>query len=188
MPTEPFTAEQKQEILKFVRAVIEHRLTHTPSPVMPENIHDLHTLGSCFVTLHTASGELRGCIGNITPIENLGDNLRHNAVNAAFRDPRFPAVESVEEMEQMVIEVSILTPMEEIASLEGFILGQHGIVLSLYGRSAVFLPQVAPEQGWDKNTTLDYLSLKAGLPKDAWKSPEARFLVFEAVVFSEETL
>ncbi len=188
MPTDSFTSEQKQVILSFVRTVISNKLTHQPLPPIPENIRELHVLGSCFVTLHTTAGELRGCIGNITPIENLGDNLRHNAINAAFRDPRFPAVSETDELEQLIIEVSILTPMEEIASTDDFIIGRHGIVLSLYGRSAVFLPQVAPEQGWDRNTTLDYLSLKAGLPKDAWRSQEARFMVFEAIVFSEETI
>ncbi|MDD3118974.1 MAG: AmmeMemoRadiSam system protein A, partial [Victivallales bacterium] len=140
----------------------------------------------CFVTLHPAAGQLRGCIGNIMPVENLGDNLYSNALNAAFRDPRFPPVGSTAELEQLRIEVSILTPMQTIADLREFELGRHGIVMNLMGRSAVFLPQVAPEQGWDKDTTLDYLAMKAGLPRNAWRAPEASFQVFEAIVFGEE--
>ena len=185
MTMNAFTPEQQREILQFVREVIRAKLTRTPSPSLP-GLDSLDLLGSCFVTLHTDSGELRGCIGNITPVESLGDNLRSNALNAAFRDPRFPPVASTEELAQLVVEISVLTPMKEIADLKEFEIGRHGIVMNLHGRSAVFLPQVAPEQGWDKETTLDYLSLKAGLPKDAWRSSATRFMTFEAIVFGEE--
>ncbi|MBN2641049.1 MAG: AmmeMemoRadiSam system protein A [Victivallales bacterium] len=181
-----FSFQDKQAILKFVRSVIKSRLDGTEKPELAAKIPGIKNPGACFVTLHTADNMLRGCIGNIAATENLGANLEHNAVNAAFLDPRFPAVASVDELNTLKIEVSVLTPMRDISSADEFIPGQHGIVLMLHGRSAVFLPQVAPEQGWDRETTLRHLSMKAGLPSDAWQNASARFRVFEALVFAED--
>ncbi len=180
-----YSEDQKTTILKFIRSVIECRLAGEKLPSLEEGIPNMDTLGSCFVTLHTATGALRGCIGNIAPTENLGANIRTNAINAAFRDPRFRPVNTKDELDSLKIEISILTPMEDINSVDEFEIGRHGILLILQGRSSVFLPQVAPEQGWDKPTTLQHLSMKAGFPPNAWQDPSARFRVFEAVVFSE---
>ena len=105
--------------------------------------------------------------------------------DAAFEDPRFPPL-SAREFPRIKIEISALTPPVPVASYQDIEIGRHGMVLELGGRSAVFLPQVAPEQGWDLATTLTYLSRKAGLPGNAWKDPRAKFTVFEAVVFHED--
>ena len=86
----------------------------------------------------------------------------------------------------MEIEVSVLTPARPIAASEDFIIGEHGIILQCRGRSAVFLPQVAPEQGWDREDTLTNLCYKAGLPFRAWQSEDAKLSVFTAIVFSEK--
>jgi len=167
----------------FVRGVIAAELAGSPDPAIPA-VPVLKEQGACFVTLHDASGNLRGCIGNLQAYEPLGDNLRHNALNAAFRDPRFPPLES-EELSEVRIEVSILSAPVPIAGPEEFEIGTHGIILQQFGRSAVFLPQVAPEQGWDRETTLNFLARKAGLAADAWRQPGARFFVFTATVFGE---
>jgi len=180
-----FNLEQKRILLHLAREVMASRLRHHPAPPVPDDIPGLEQIGSCFVTLHTAEGELRGCIGNISATEALGENIRHNAANAAYGDPRFRPVATLHELDALVVEISVLTPMVEIDSAENFEVGKHGIVLMLLGRSAVFLPQVAPEQGWDRKATLEYLGLKAGLPREAWLDPRARFFVFEAIVFSE---
>ena len=179
------SSDEKRVLLHFVREVIDAKLNRRSLPEIPAGIAVLKDLGSCFVTLHSVDGMLRGCIGNIAAIEALGLNIRNNAVNAAFLDPRFPAVSSSAELATLKIEISVLTPMEEISSPEVFVVGRHGIVLQVHGRSAVFLPQVAPEQGWDRETTLRYLGQKAGLSAEAWKDSGARFFVFEAIVFSE---
>ncbi len=178
-----YTDQERHTLLLFVRATIAAKLTGLTPPPLP-SIEKLDRQGSCFVTLHTASGMLRGCIGNIIAYEPLGDNLAHNAVNAALNDPRFPTL-TADELDSTVIEISILTPMQTIDSIDDFEVGRHGIVLGCNGRSAVFLPQVAPEQGWDKATTLTQLSLKAGLSPNAWQSENATFQVFEAIVFNE---
>ena len=180
-----YSEEEQQTILKFIRTTISAKLNNIKPPQLPELAGKLNRQGSCFVTLHDANGRLRGCIGNIVAYESLGDNITHNAVNAALNDPRFPAV-SATELDSITIEISILTPMEAIASIDEFEIGKHGIVLLCNGRSAVFLPQVAPEQGWDKATTLAHLSLKAGLAQNGWQSEAATFQVFEAIVFSED--
>ncbi|MCF6175884.1 MAG: AmmeMemoRadiSam system protein A [Victivallaceae bacterium] len=180
-----YNNEERGELLKFIRATISAKLNDETPPQLPAQDGKLDRQGSCFVTLHAESGALRGCIGNIAAYEPLGDNIAHNAVNSALNDPRFPSL-TAGELESVVIEISILTPMHTIDSIDDFEIGKHGIVLICNGRSSVFLPQVAPEQGWDKATTLAHLSLKAGLPQNAWQSEDAKFQVFEAIVFSEK--
>jgi len=133
-----------------------------------------------FVTL-TMSGELRGCIGYIEGFKPLVDAVAENGRSAAVSDSRFSPVTDGE-LADIDIEVSALTPLVPVAGPEEIVIGRHGIVLSKGGRKSVFLPQVAPEQGWDRETTLTHLALKAGLGPDAWREG-CEFLVFEADVF-----
>ena len=134
-----------------------------------------------FVTLNEPNGQLRGCIGNIIPVANLMTSLWGRAQDAALNDPRFEPV-TPEELEHLDVEISVLTPMKPINGPEDIVIGKHGVVLRKMGRSAVFLPQVAPEQGWDVEQMLTHLSMKAGLAPQAWRSG-ASFQVFEAQVF-----
>lgn len=134
-----------------------------------------------FVTLKI-SGELRGCIGSLAPSEPLYLSVHHNAVNAAENDYRFRPV-AANELACITIDVSILSPIREIPSIDDFKLGQQGIILAKGASRAVFLPEVALEQKWTKEDTLMHLSLKAGLDRNAWKSG-ARFSVFESAVLS----
>lgn len=138
--------------------------------------------GTCgaFVTLHQ-DGQLRGCIGTIVGREPLAGAVAANGLAAAVHDPRFDPV-SPDELSKITIEVSALTPLHEVAGPDDIVVGRHGILLEKNGRHAVFLPQVAPEQGWDLATTLAHLCRKAGLPADAWRQG-ARLHVFEAEVF-----
>jgi len=107
-----------------------------------------------------------------------------NAINAAVNDPRFPPVQP-EEIPHLHIEISVLTPLQPLDDYRRIEIGKHGVLLSKNGRRAVFLPQVAPEQGWDLEEMLTNLAHKAGLPGDAWKEG-ASFEVFEAIVFEED--
>jgi AmmeMemoRadiSam system protein A len=129
-------------------------------------------------------GMLRGCIGHIYPVEPLWRSIRDNAIAAAVEDRRFPPV-SAEELGDLDLEISILTRPESVAGPEEFEVGRHGVVLQAHGRRAVFLPQVAPEQGWDRATTLSQLARKAGLDLDVWRTPAATLSVFEAQVIAE---
>lgn len=136
-----------------------------------------------FVTLKKG-GRLRGCIGSLQPVQPLFQAVISNSVNAALRDRRFrPVGES--ELEELEIEVSVLSLPVEVGSHEDIEIGCHGIIFEKNGRRSTFLPHVAPEQGWDKVQTLDQLSLKAGLSRKAWETG-AKFRVYTALVFSEK--
>ena len=134
-----------------------------------------------FVTLNDSRGDLRGCIGNITPVGNLKDSLWHRAQDAALNDPRFEPVK-MNELLLLSFEISVLTPLEPIGGPDDIVIGKHGVVMRKAGRSAVFLPQVAPEQGWNVEQMLTALSRKAGLDLQAWREG-ATFYVLEAQVF-----
>ncbi len=185
--SEVYTAEQKKFLLELVRNTIKDKLEGISKyRKIDESTEWLNVKQSCFVTLHSSNGQLRGCIGNMMAFEPLYDNIIHNAINSAFRDPRFTPLRSVKEIDSIKIEISILTPMVKINSYKDIVLGKHGIYLTHGGDSSVFLPQVAPEQCWTLEETLTHLSMKAGLDPNAWKSPEAKFEVFEAIVIRDE--
>jgi hypothetical protein len=143
--------------------------------------------GAVFVTL-TNHGELRGCIGDIIAHQPLYQSVLVHTVNAAVRDYRFAGNPiTAKELPDVDVEISYLTPMKLIAGYAGIVVGKHGVLLEKDGLRAVFLPQVAAEQKWDRDTMLKFLSLKAGLPPDAWKEG-CVFHVFEAQVFGEKEL
>ncbi|MBN1961592.1 MAG: AmmeMemoRadiSam system protein B [Deltaproteobacteria bacterium] len=182
--------KQQQLALAIARKTLSLVLAHENPPSatilgVPDDAV-WHQKYGTFVTL-TKTGKLRGCIGHIMPILPLWQDIRDNAISAALDDPRFNSV-TLNELSDLDIEISILSSPQKIAQPLDFKIGKHGIILNYLGRRAVFLPQVAPEQGWDQLTTLQYLSLKAGLSNDAWQSPQASFEVFTAQVFSEKHL
>jgi hypothetical protein len=184
---EVLSAADKKALLKLARGMIEHQLK-TGKRAKPEDLGvaitpAMRKVMGVFVTLHE-NGDLRGCIGEIFPRRPLVEAVMEQALNAAFEDPRFSPVVAAE-LPKIHVEISALTPPAPVNSWRDIVIGKHGMVLTKNGRSAVFLPQVAPEQGWDIATTLTHLSLKAGLPSHAWKEG-AEYLVFEAIVFHEE--
>lgn len=137
-----------------------------------------------FVTLNK-NGNLRGCIGHIQPTEQLVKAVMDNTINSSMNDGRFRPV-SEDELSDIEIDISVLSPIKKISGADKFIPGKHGIIISLGGMRAVFLPQVATEQGWDREETLAHLCNKAGLPSYAWKDKEMEFFVFTAEVFHED--
>jgi AmmeMemoRadiSam system protein A len=141
----------------------------------------LKTDMATFVTLKIGGG-LRGCIGSLEPVEALYLSVHHNAINAALRDPRFRPVQS-RELSHLEVDVSVLSPIRDLASIADFKIGQQGIILQKGRYRAVYLPEVASEQGWTVEETLASLSQKAGLPAEAWREG-THFKVFESVVLS----
>ncbi|MCP4290932.1 MAG: AmmeMemoRadiSam system protein A [bacterium] len=133
-----------------------------------------------FVTL-TSNDNLRGCIGYIEGFKPLAEAVADNGRSAAVGDPRFAPV-SPAEVPQLSLEISVLTPLRPMNSPDDIQVGKHGILLKKQGRQSVFLPQVATEQGWNLQTTLTQLALKAGLGPNDWRS-ETQFKVFEAQIF-----
>ena len=142
-----------------------------------------------FVTLKKREGEnsyaLRGCIGNLFGLSAVVESVASLAREAAFHDPRFSAVR-LDELPDIVIEISVLSTPERIPSYEDIRLGIDGVILSKGYNRAVFLPQVAPEQGWNTTEMLEHLCMKAGLSPSAWNDPACELEVFQAEVFSEE--
>lgn len=130
-----------------------------------------------FVTLKK-HGALRGCIGYIQPRKPLFQAVTDNSVNAALHDQRFAPL-TANELADLEIEVSVLTPPQSVPSYEHFDVGEEGVILQKNGRSAVFLPEVATEQGWNREQTLTRLARKAGLSADAWRQ-DAEFRVFRS--------
>jgi len=181
------TEEDKKQLLTLARESIIYALEKRRVPEASElgiTISDaMREPRAAFVTLKKIS-QLRGCIGDIFPQRPLYKSALYNAIYAGFRDKRFTLV-TKDELDDIVIEISALTPPKPVASYNDIRIGIDGVVLNKDGRSAVFLPQVAPEQGWDVDQMLTRLSLKAELPADAWKEG-ASFQVFQAVVFGEE--
>ena len=136
----------------------------------------------CFVTL-TQGGKLRGCIGNVQADRPLHRSVLEHTVKAACRDPRFSPV-SPWELEEIKIEISVLSKPVPVESPSEILLGWHGIVLYKGNRQAVFLPEVATRYGWSREETLAQLCIKSGLPADSWKR-DARLRIFETQTFSE---
>ena len=141
-----------------------------------------------FVTLRSGKGEsapLRGCIGRMTADESLIEVVREMARAAAFEDPRFPPLKA-DEYPGISVEITVLTPMRPIKSVEEIEIGRHGVYLTKGWQQAVFLPQVATEQRWNREELLANLCRKAGLPPNAWKESDARFQIFEGQIIEKE--
>lgn len=180
------TDEEKIELLKLARSSIEYYLKNGKEMDYKPESDKLKEKGAAFVTLKKY-GDLRGCIGHIIAFEPLYKSVLSNAVNAAVNDPRFPPVRA-EELKDIEIEISVLTPLEPIKK-EDIVLGRDGLVLTKGFNKGVFLPQVPEEAGWKTvDEYLAHLCLKAGLNMDCYKKGDIRLEKFEAIVFHEKDL
>jgi AmmeMemoRadiSam system protein A len=176
------TEREKQILLNTVRESIRARLFGTKME-MPPTTPTLQQKSGAFVTLHK-KGKLRGCIGYVLAYKSLIDTVREMAEAAAFNDPRFPAL-SPEELKDLHIEISVLSPLQTIHKPDEIHVGVHGIIIHQGSRSGLLLPQVATEYNWDRETFLNQTCRKAGLPGDCWKQPGTKIEIFSAVIFDE---
>jgi AmmeMemoRadiSam system protein B/AmmeMemoRadiSam system protein A len=175
------TPEEKKELLHLARQAVELYVRegkvinyHTDNPRFWEE-------KGAFVTIKKR-GQLRGCIGFIEPVLPLYLTIIRCAILAATEDPRFSPVEE-KELKSLEYEISVLTPPRKIENPREVVVGRHGLIISMEGKKGVLLPQVAVEEGWDRETFLEQVCLKAGLPPSAWRSSKAELYVFEALVF-----
>jgi hypothetical protein len=142
----------------------------------------LKTPCGAFVTL-TKHDMLRGCIGRFDAPDPLFEVVRQMAIASATQDSRFDPV-APGELRDIEIEISVLSPMEKISSIDRIQLGKHGIYIRKGMRSGTFLPQVATETGWTREEFLGHCARdKAGIGWDGWK--DADLYIYEALVFSE---
>jgi AmmeMemoRadiSam system protein A len=181
------SAEAGQALVRAARQALEGTLAKRPpgDPVKLAQFHELSRAMGLFVTLRK-QGRLRGCIGRIQTAEPLAASVREVALDAALRDSRFPPV-TADELDELHVEVSVLTLPKKIGSPKEIVAGRDGVILQHQGRSGVFMPQVWTETGWTRMEFLEELaSQKAGLPKDAWG--RATLSVFQDEIFAEESL
>lgn len=176
------TSSDKKTLLAFARETLSRLFLTDTVPLARGFNSTLLQHRGAFVTLKK-KGALRGCIGRIIGDEPLGKIVGAMAIQAAFNDSRFRPL-TADELNDIEIEISVLTPMKQVGSAADVVIGRDGVLLSKDGHHAVFLPQVAPEQGWNREELLDNLCLKAGLERGCWKQG-AQFSTFQAVVFSE---
>jgi AmmeMemoRadiSam system protein A len=175
--------EDRQRLLQIARAAIGAYVNGVAVLDQPSS-DSLARPGGAFVSIHH-QGELRGCIGHIEANQSLPRVVRECAVAACSADPRFPPV-SAEELAGLNIEVSLLGPLEPVASPDDIEVGRHGLLVEQNGQRGLLLPQVAIEWRWDRETFLAHTCGKAGLPRDAWKQG-AKLWRFEAEVFAESS-
>jgi MEMO1 family protein len=176
-----FSREEKDFLHRLARGAIEHHLLGGPMPTRDGEPRRLSEKRGAFVTLKT-HGQLRGCIGHIQALKPLSQTIIDMAQAAAFQDPRFPPL-SQQELKNLSIEISALTPLRQIQDIKEIQVGKHGLFIERGFNSGLLLPQVAAEYGWNTQTFLEQTCQKAGLPKDAWKDSKTKIQIFSAEIF-----
>jgi MEMO1 family protein len=178
------TGANKKELLSIVRKTISLYIEKRQIPEIDASLFPrvLMTQSGAFVTLKK-NGILRGCIGRFEASEPLYKVVQSMAIASATEDPRFRPVE-LSELSAIEIEISVLTPMKKIRSIDEIVMGTHGIYMKKGWHSGTFLPQVATETGWSKEEFLGHCAQdKAGIGWDGWK--DAEIFIYEALVFGE---
>ena len=176
--------EARSRLLRMAREAIEAQLRgKAPAPVAGNPW--LEEARGAFVTLsRRGTGELRGCIGYVEPLFPLAETVARAAVAAALEDDRFAPVTATE-LPSLSIDLSLLEAPHPILA-EQVEVGRHGLIVSCGGHRGLLLPQVPVEHGWDRTTFLEHTCLKAGLPRDAWRRPDAELMGFTAEVFGDD--
>lgn len=175
------TESERQTLLRFARHTIAAHLARRALPPLAA-AGGLDRRGGAFVTLQIEQ-KLRGCIGYVEADRLLVDVVQHCAISAATDDPRFPPV-TMEELDRVALEISVLGPIQPVADVATIVIGRHGLIVQHHHRRGLLLPQVATEWAWTRETFLAHTCVKAGLPANAWQHG-AEILVFEAEVFGE---
>jgi AmmeMemoRadiSam system protein A len=180
---ELLTKKEQRDLLKIARDTIVSYVTASTIPAVAPASKGLNLVTGCFVTIKQ-HGQLRGCIGNFISDQPLYRLVQEMAVSAATRDPRFYPMKR-QDLDAFELEISVLSPLELISSVEEIQVGTHGLYLVKNSSRGVLLPQVATEYGWDRETFLRHTCLKAGLPENAWQK-DCEIYIFSALVFGEK--
>jgi len=171
---------ERAALLGIALAAVRARLGLGSAPPLPER-GALAEPGCAFVTLRV-EGALRGCIGTFTPSGSLAGTVARMAAGAASEDPRFEPLRA-DELDRLDVELSVLGARRPFRDVSELRVGRDGVVVELGWRRGVLLPKVAVEAAWDPITFLERTCLKAGLPPDAWRDPEARVELFSSEDF-----
>jgi hypothetical protein len=180
------TPAEKQELLKIARQSVEVAVREKKIyPVPADEPEALQHARGAFVTLKE-HGDLRGCIGYMSPMKPLAETVRDVAAFAALEDRRFRPVNE-DELGALEYEISVLSPLVKVEDINQIHVGQHGLLIRKGGNEGVLLPQVPTEEGWNRNTFLEQVCVKAGLPEQTWKDEDADLFMFTALVFGQPT-
>lgn len=175
--------QDRKELISLARAAVASVVLNQPAPRCDNAEGLAGEKRGCFVTL-TNGDELRGCIGTFQPDRPLGEMIVEMGRSAA-QDPRFvgnPITQA--ELEELTVEVSVLSPLELTRRPEELEIGKHGIYVTCGRQSGCFLPEVATDQGWNAEQFLSFCcSHKAGLPADAWRMADANVYLFTSEKF-----
>ncbi len=176
--------EEKQILLNLARNTVINVVDGDELPPLPEGPPGIKQPMGAFVTLYL-EGQLRGCIGMLEARAPLDETIREMAEAAAMRDHRFQPV-TPQEIPDIDIEISALSPLRKITDINEIEIGTHGIWITKGVNRGVLLPQVATEQGWDRITFLQETCRKAGIPPNAWEDPNTIIEIFSAEIFGEK--
>jgi len=181
-------SEEARELIHLARNALISTFRGTEFKPSTEVKEKYSQKMGAFVTLHSyPSGKLRGCVGIPYPVYPLWMAVVSSAISSAFKDPRFPPLRE-EDLKIIVIELSILTPPEEVPSDDlprGVEVGKHGLIVDSGGIKGLLLPQVAEKYGWSSIEFLENTCLKAGLDRNCWKREDTKVYTFQALIFEE---
>jgi AmmeMemoRadiSam system protein A len=175
--------KEKKILLEIARTAIRAAVQKTENKPEPREEKSLNIRNGCFVTIKQA-GELRGCIGNFQSELPLFKEVAEMAAASATQDPRFYPLQEPD-LDEISLEISVLSPLVKIDDVEEIEIGKHGIYLEKGFYRGVLLPQVATENEWDRETFLKQTCLKAGLPTDSWEAEDADIYIFSAQIFGD---
>jgi len=178
------TPEDKRELLKIARESIESYLINGDTKVYDMK-GKLAEPGAAFVTIRQ-HGKLRGCIGRTTAVDPLYKTVSGCALQAAVADLRFTPLSLKEYAHGITIQIDVLTPPEDVKSMDDIRIGRDGLIVKLNGKEGVLLPQVAVEQNWNPEEFLRRTCIKAGLQPEDYKDKDAVVQKFRAVIFSDD--
>jgi AmmeMemoRadiSam system protein A len=181
-----FDDADKIELLKLARATLFSYFKDGTTPDFKTSKEPLLAKKGAFVSLHNQE-ELRGCIGQLFPDQELYKIVQHCVLSAALEDSRFYPVKQ-DELPDLNIEISVLSPFSRIHNVREIEVGKHGIYVIHGNYRGLLLPQVAANYGWDRQAFLEQTCRKAGLPESAWRDPRCIIHTFEGEVFDEQTL
>jgi AmmeMemoRadiSam system protein A len=182
----PLDAPSHAWLLARAREAMARHLAHHPRLREPEFVPLLcEQKLACFVTVHNAAGQLRGCVGALDAYEPLWRQAEQMAIAAATRDPRFPAMRT-HELDDATLEIAVLSPHQPVQP-EAVEVGRHGLWIEHGVHRGVLLPQAALSYGWSREAYLSEGCQRAGLSAEAWRRGEVQVQVFEADVFTEAT-
>ena len=179
------TVSDERALLELAHEAIRNSVSDVPFSERPVHVPIMDEFRGAFVTVH-CKGQLRGCIGYPQAVKDLKTTIVETAQAAVTRDPRFQPIQE-DELEELTVEISVLTPIQPVSDIEEIEPGHHGLIVQQGMFRGLLLPQVAEEYHWNRMQFLENTCIKAGLPRDAWQNPETKISIFSAEVFNDKT-